>query len=387
MNLKREATIKVKIKIRVHKIFIQIFWLSLVSILLIAICSPVSARSRRTFLTDFILNNKVDNLGYSNSMLDNETVYPESTYYALFMLEELNLLENQEELDVLATNLALKVTTEIEDLGDNSLTNLYYLLFSLELLEGLDELSSEDKNIIIDWIDITKNENGGYGNDINLPTVFHTFFSVKILSLLSSENNSNVQKHVDWILSCYNTDGGFGGNEISESGIISTYYAVSSIDFLTNISDLSSQNESIIEYVLGFYNSDSYDPQNYGGFSQLIDVSKTQISTTYYCVSTVNYLETTQLDSQAILNWVLQFQNPIDGGFSEFKSDEATSYSSMITTYYAFNIIKYLDPTFSSLIENVWDVEFNPIILIIIIAVVITVPTVVVIIIWRKRKL
>ncbi len=376
-----------KIKIRVHKIFIQIFWLSLVSILLVAMCSPVSARSRRTFLTDFILNNRVNNLGYSNSIPHNETMYPESTYYALIMLEELNLLETQEDLDILATSLVLKVITEIDDLSDNSLTNLYYLLFSLEILDGLDELSSEDKNTIIDWINVSKNENGGYGNNINSPTIFHTFFSVKILSLLSSENNSNVQKDIDWILSCYNTDGGFGGNETIDSAIISTYFAVSSIDFLTNISDLSSQNESISEYVLSFYNSDSNDLQNYGGFSQLIDAPKTQIITTYYCVSTVNYLEPTQLESQAILNWVLQFQNPIDGGFSEFTSKETTSYSSMITTYYAFNIIKYLDPNFSSLIENVWDVEFNPIILIIIIAVIISVPTIAIIVIWRKRKL
>lgn len=375
------------LKIRWNKILIILFLLSLITVSLGAIFTPVTARSRRTYLTDFILNNKIENLGYSNSILEEETISEQSTYYALKMLEDLNLLETQEDLDIMATMLTQNVQAELNDLDDNSLVNLYYLLQSLDLLDGLDEISTANKNEIMNWVNISKHENGGFkNNNISSPTVFYTYFSVKILDLLSSENISDSQKHAEWIISCYNSDGGFGGNSTLNSSIIGTYYSVLGVNFLASINNLSLQEESIIKYIMKFYISDIADSQNYGGFSQTDSPSKSLVSTTFYCVSTVDLLNSSQLDSQTILQWVLKSQNPIDGGFSESTLDGSTSYSSMITTYYAFNIIKYFDPDFSSLNENVWDVEFNWIILLIIILVIIAVPTLMIFIIWKKRK-
>ena len=375
-------------KIRWNKIFIILFLLSLISVSLGAIFSPVTARSRRTYLTDFIFNNKIENLGYSNSILEDTYISEQSTYYALKMLKDLNLLETQEDLDIMATMLAQNVQTELDDLNDNSLVTLYYLLLSLDLIDDdLDKISTDNKNEIINWVNQSKHENGGFKNyNSSSPTVFHTYFSVKILSLLSSENISDSQKHTEWIINCYNSDGGFGGNSTLNSSIISTHYAVLGVNFTTNINNLSSQKDSIIQYMINFYVSDIFDSSNYGGFSQTDSPSNSLISTTYFCVSTVNLLNSSQLDSQIILQRVLKSQNPIDGGFSESASDGSTSYSSMITTYYAFNIIKYFDPDFSSLNENVFDVEFNWLILIILILVIIAVPTIVIFIIWWKRK-
>ncbi len=376
------------LKIRWNKIFIILFLLSLITVSLGAIFSPVTARSRRTYLTDFILNNRIENLGYSNSILEEDTISEQSTYYALKMLKDLNLLETQEDLDIMATMLAHNVQTELDDLNDNSLVTLYYLLLSLNLIgDNLDKISTDNKNEIINWINQSKHENGGFKNyNSSSPTVFHTYFSVKILSLLSPENISDSQKHTEWIINCYNSDGGFGGNTTLNSSIISTHYAVLGVNFTTNINNLSSQKDSIIQYMMNFYVSDIFDSSNYGGFSQTESPSNSFISTTYFCVSTVNLLDSSQLDSQTILQWVLKSQNPIDGGFSESKSDGSTSYSSMITTYYAFNIIKYFDPDFSSLNENVWDVELDLFVLLIIILIIIAVPTLVIFIIWRKRK-
>jgi len=375
------------LKIRWNKIFIILFLLSLITVSLGAIFTPVTARSRRTYLTDFIFNNRIENLGYSNSILEENTISEQSTYYALQMLEDLNLLESQEDLDIIATTLAQNVQAELNGLDDNSLVNLYYLLQSLELLDGLDKISTDNKNEIMNWVNISKHENGGFkNNNISSPTVFYTYFSVKILDLLSSENISDSQKHAEWIISCYKPDGGFGGNSTLNSSIIGTYYAVLGVNFLASINNLSLQEESIIQYLMEFYISNIANSQNYGGFSQTDSPSKSLVSTTFYCVSTVDLLNSSQLDSQTILQWVLKSQNPIDGGFSESTSDGSTLYSSMITTYYAFNIIKYFDPDFSSLNENVWDVEFNWIILLIIILVMIAVPTLIIFIIWKKRK-
>lgn len=387
MDLKREPTLRVTLKIRWNKIFIILFLLSLISVSLGALFSPVTARSRRTHLTDFILNNRIENKGYSNSILEEHYVSEQSTYYALKMLEDLDLLETQEDLDILATTLAQNVQTELDEYDDNSLITLYYLLHSLSVLDSLDEISTDNKNEIINWINLSIHENGGFKNfNSSLPTVFNTYFSVKVLYLLSSENIFDSQNHTEWIISCNNSDGGFGGNSTLNSSIISTYYAVLGVNNLTDISDLSLQNESIIQYIMESYNSDIADSLNYGGFSQTDSPTKSLISTTFYCVSTVNLLDSNQLDSETILQWILKSQNPIDGGFSESKSDGSTSYSSMITTYYAFNIIKYLDPDFFSLNEDVWDVEFNWVILIILILIIIAAPTIVIFIIWRKRK-
>ena len=168
-------------KIRTKKFLIQLFLLVLISFSVLSMIPFVHAKSRWSYLSDFIINNRVENDGFSNSVQYNESVSYEATYYALKMLSDLNLLQSQPDLDILKEKLSTNVEYELNNLDENSLTELFYLLYSLELLDGTDKITSTQKTEISEFVNDSKVVGGGYGSfNSSTATVFHTYFSIKI---------------------------------------------------------------------------------------------------------------------------------------------------------------------------------------------------------------
>jgi prenyltransferase beta subunit len=376
-------------KVKPKKLFIQIFTLSLVVVIIFSVIPYVSAKTRRNYIIDFIISNRIGNDGFSNSFQTNTTVSYEATYYALKILDDLNSLQNQPDLDIFEEELAKEVETELDSLDEYSLTKLYYLLHSLELLDGFDKVTSTQKAEISTWINNSKAGSGGYGNNNSTsPSVIYTFYAANIMLLI--QNTGNIPEgdsHTNYVLTCFNSDGGFGGTISAESSIPSTYYAVTGVNGYSELSDLSVQNESCIDYIRSFYVLDSSDSENYGGFSETQLPNKSLISTTYYCALTLQLLDSSELNSQATSQWILSHQNLNDGGFVDSAEKDIVVYSSIKSTYFAFSIIKLFDVSLLSLNENFWDVETNWLILIFILLVLFTGIVAIGLYIWRKRQL
>lgn len=378
-----------KVKIKTKKVFIELILLVLISISFLSMIPHAYAKSRWSYLSDFIINNRVENEGFANSNQYNDTVSYEATYYALKMLSELNILASQPDLDILKEKLSTNVETELNNLDTNSLLEFYYLLYSLELLDGMDKITSTQNSEISEFVNNTQAASGGFGDYNNTdPTVFHTYFAAKIhLLLYETETMPDGESHTNFVVSSFNSDGGYGGTASEVSSILSTYYAVLGVNTFTDLTYISTQNESSISYIMNFYMSDSNDPENYGGFSEITNPNRSMISTTFYCVFSMNYLDTSRLNSQATVQWILEHQNLNDGGFVDAANKDSIVYSSMKSTYYAFTMLKYFDPTLASLNENFWDVETNWFVLVFALLVIFTLIVAIGFYLWKRRQI
>ncbi|MFX0059778.1 MAG: prenyltransferase/squalene oxidase repeat-containing protein, partial [Candidatus Heimdallarchaeota archaeon] len=189
--------------------------------------------------------------------------------------------------------------------------------------------------------------------------------------------------HKNWILQCNNTDGGYGGNSSLSSTILTTYYAVDLINAIGDLNDLDDKIATL-NYLKSFYFNDSFDINNYGGYLPDISAENSLLSSTYFCVKAINLIDSSQKTDASIL-WVLNHQNFQDGGFSDHSVTGEPELSSILTSYYAFDILLTFD-AINLLNSEVFMVEFNYFVLIIVLSF-IGVFILIVFFIWRRRRI
>ncbi|MHA1488269.1 MAG: prenyltransferase/squalene oxidase repeat-containing protein [Promethearchaeota archaeon] len=369
-----------KNKLRIFTIF------TLMLIIILTIFTPIAlAKSRKTYLTDFLLENKIDDEGFANSF--------EATSYSLEILNYYNIITVEgwfgSETNVNASILQKNLENDIKaKLNNNSIDvyDLYHFIKSADILKSSIDPNLKDK--IIDYVKACRIGGGGFSptNESTSVSVSSTYHAIKIFSLIN-ETITNENSHKNFVLSCRNNDGGYGGDRSSSSTIVNTYYAVSIINELGNMTDLI-KPDLTIDYLNSSYCASESDINNYGGYFPDEQAEHALLSSTYYCVKTISLLNSTKLSfiKEHTIKWVLNRQNFQDGGFVDIGDEYEQKYSSIISSYFAFNTLKILDEDLLLLNEEVFMTEFNYWILITIFSA-IGIICMIYIFIWRSKKI
>ena len=352
------------------------------SVFIILIFTPsVLAKTRQSYLTRFVLNNEIEQKGFSNGILPDKFVSLDATAYALEILEDYGI--NPHEIEALQNNLEMKI---IEVFADNEaiIYNLFYLMKSLNILQH--EIDIDLENRIYQYLNDTEQIGGGfsYSNTSSSASLASTYYIIQLYSLIN-KTIENLPIHKNWVLSCYNIDGGYGGNQSLSSTLLNTYFAALIFDELWEINALVNINKTL-SYLTSFYVNDSADLNNFGGYIPDKNVQYATLSSSYFCVKAISLINAGELNVGTTISWILTLQNFEDGGFSESTEGYKQKESSVIASYYAFETLKILNPSLSSLGKEVWMVEFNYWILGIVLLS-IGVVIAVLVFVWRKRRL
>ena len=344
----------------------------------------VSAKTRQSYLADFLFQNQIGNEKFGNSYKDTSYALEIINYYDLYEIQGLFGPETKVDKPTFIENLETKVQEMFDD-GEIDLYDLYYLLSSLDILNGLDTLDSNYKDKVHEYINQTEQISGGYAitNTSASANLVSTYIVYNIYTLLD-EPIFNQTTHLNWILLCNNTDGGYGGNQTLPSTILTTYCAVYLVSKLTTVDDLDNKTATL-NYIFSFYCDDSLDSDNYGGFLPELFANNALLSSTYYCIESIELIDDSILNPAPTIAWVLFRQNFQDGGFVDDPSEHEEGLSSIPATYHAFKILHNLN-ALDNLNQDVFMVEFNYIILIIVLSV-IGIIAVIIVFIWRKRRL
>ena len=342
---------------------------------LLTITPLCAAVTRRTFLINYILSTEVEDNGFGNSY--------EETSHALEVLSDSGTISSLD-TETLTSYLQDEIQNKFDD-NKMNVYDLYYLLNSLDLLISTGDLvSSSLKNIIIYFLDTTNQTGGGFSpiNTTGTPNVISTYYAIKAYNII--DNNKEINEiHKNWTLNCKNDiDGGFGGNSTLSSSLISTYYAISILELFQATGEIVSVSDTI-DYLKSFYVSEVNDQDNYGGYLPYNNSNKALLSSSYYCIQSLNILSPEDLHNSPTCNWAYSLQNLKDGGFSDRSVGTEQLYSNIPCSYYAFKIITLLG---GNLDVHIWMVEFNWIVLIIILSI-IAFSIVIAIYLWRKRRI
>ena len=378
----------------------MLFILLILSINVISISDYAHAKARRVYLTDFVLENRIGNQGFSNT-LSSESASYEATVAALEILDYYNLFEvpcwfgehgkwwGALHYHVNRSSLGSNMESVLKDLIDNKNENLYTIYQILKVLAILDEsISTTLETSIESYITTLEYSDGGFsslGNTTN-PNIVATYHSLMVLTFIN-KNITNLETHLNWTKKCLNSDGGFGGTIELSSTLTDTYYAISILSEFGDLSDLSPAKT--IEYVRSLGSYADTNPLNLGGFFPDSTAQYPLISSTLHAIETLFLLDETSLTSQeksATINWILNRQNINDGGFVDLSEGVETKSSSIMTSWKAFRTLGYLDQNLLKLEQDIWMVEFNYWILVILLAS-IGVAVSFIIFIYRRRKI
>lgn len=345
-----------------------------------SIIPSVLAKTRGSYLVDFIYSNEIEGEGFKNSILAEDTMIPEPTAYALDILSGFGI--NAHEISDLQSFLEDHIADMI-DSDTVSLYDLYFLLKSLDILHYQIDASLE--NNIYRYLNQTQQSGGGFSisNSSSIPSLSSTYFAYQIY-LLIEPSFPNITLHRNWILSCNNSDGGYGGNESLSSTIYNTFNAVFLIDKLGTIDDLADKNQTL-NYITSFYVDNPSDINNVGGFLPDTTANYPLLSSTYYCIMVVSIIDNSILNNYFTVNWILSRQNFQDGGFADLTEGTNQYTSSVISSFYAFKTLSKFS-ALSKLSTEIWMVEFDYMILIILMASIGAVAGLGVFI-WKRRRI
>lgn len=360
--------------------YLNLIVIVLILIFLFSAIPAVLGKSRKSYLIDFIYSNEIEGFGFSNSKDNGDEVSFEATAYALQILDSSG--KNPHDASLLKENLKENITEIFNE--EDFIYNVYFLLKSLEVLE--EPIDEDLKERIYEYINQTEQSGGGFSisNISTSVSLSSTYFVIQIHSLID-ESVYNATLHKNWVLSCSNSDGGYGGNSSLSSTLLSTYYAVSILTELGFSVDELVDVDQTLDYFKSFYVNDTADLNNYGGYLPDKLAIFASLSSTFYCVDNINLIESQDLNKGPTVDWVIDHQNFIDGGFVDTTYGDEEKLSSIISSYFAFEILKTFD-SLSVLDNHVWMVEFNYWILLALLGG-IGLTIVLIYVIWRKRRI
>ncbi len=361
-----------------YRNIITVFFLLLITLNLVP---SVLGKTRGSYLVSFIKNNEIEGIGFTNANDGNALISYEATAHALEILDDYGT--NPHKIDTLQDNLEDKIR-DMFSINQVNLFDLYCLMKSLDILEH--EIDFNLRSEIYKYLNETEQIEGGFSfsNSSSIASLTSTYYVIQLYSLIN-EPIDNLTVHKNWILSCYNTDGGYGGNQSLSSNLLNTYFVVSLLDEFWNITNLVDINQTI-SYIKSFYVNNSADIDNYGGYLPDDSTQYAMLSSSYFCVKSLSLIDPGEINKDSTISWLLTLQNFEDGGFSDNTEGDNQKKSSVIASYFAFKILKILNPSLSSLSNDIWMVEFNYWILVIILICIVVVIGIIVFI-WRKKRL
>ncbi|MFX1390859.1 MAG: prenyltransferase/squalene oxidase repeat-containing protein [Promethearchaeota archaeon] len=339
----------------------------------------VLGKTRYSYLITFIRNNEIEGEGFTNAI--NDEISLEATMYALNILDSYGI--NPLEVETLNGNLE----NRIEDMFNNDEVSLYDLCFLLKSLNSTEyTIDSDLSDRIYDYVNDAEQLTGGFSfsNTSEVANLASTYFAIQIHFAIGRPI-VNLTLHKNWVLSCNNSDGGYGGNQTLSSTLINTFFVALILDEIGDISELVSSIDTL-NYLKSFYVNDSADFNSFGGYIPEDLAQYALLSSTYFCVKIISLIDPGELNTNPTINWILARQNFKDGGFAENTEGYQQKISSVIATYFAFETIKILNPSLSSLSSEIWMVEFNYIILGVILGS-IGLLIAVAIFLWRRRRI
>ncbi len=352
--------------------------------LFIGVIPNALAKTRSGYLISFILDNEIEGQGFKNSLKYTGEISFEATAYAIDILDFYG--RNPNDIDTLKDNLENNIKNMIDD-NVVDLYILYYLLKSLKILESDYLIETTYFNKIYKYVNDTEQLSGGfsYSNSSTLVSLSSTYYVFQIYSLIEKPVE-NLEIHKNWVLLCNNSDGGYGGNSTLSSTLLDTYFALLLLDEIgEDINNLINLNTTL-NYIKSFYVDEEADINNYGGYLPDGITIYALLSSTYFSVKLLDMIEPNELNSAPTIKWILARQNFQDGGFADNSEGFEQKSSSVVTTYFALETLKILNPSLSSLSKEIWMVEFNFWILgIIFVSIVIIIA--IIIYILRKRRI
>ena len=331
-------------KVRILTIFIIMLTVSF-SIIPFAL-----AKQRKTYLTDFLLSCEIKDEGFSNSPEEEDDISYEATAYAIEILDDYNLLVKRDiwgevENTVNTTDLMEYLEDKGKDEAEGIYIDIYKTYYILKALDILDfETSSSLENSVKTYLDSLDRGGNGFAaiSTSSSASITSTYFAMMTYELID-EKIPNESAHKAWIKSCRNSDGGYGGNTTLSSNILNTFYAISIFEVIYDVDDLSGQ-DGTVEYLDSFYVDDEGDEDNYGGYLPDDKAENALLSSTYYCVQGISFIDKGDLGhEEKTLNWVLNRQNFKDGGFFDNTDGNEQRESSLTNSYFAYQTLITLD--------------------------------------------
>ncbi len=350
--------------------------------MLLGIAPIASAKTRQGHIIDFLYENHNDDESFGISTQDTANALEIIDFYNAYLIE--SFLQAVKKVDIPTIEVYLKdnITSMFND-EEIDIYDLFSLLSTLDFLGTTLDLDLHDT--IYEYINETVQSTGGFSPTITSTNanLISTFYIYNIFNLIN-ETVEDQTLHKNWVLSCYNTDGGYGGNPTLPSTLLTTYYSIYLVNELGNISDLTNQNNTL-NYLKSFYVDDPDNLENFGGYLPNTFDKNSLLSSTYFCVEGIRIINSTELNKKATVNWVLNHQNFLDGGFSDHDEENDQRLSSIRASYYAFEILKGFD-SLDLLYEDIFMVEFNFLTLIIVLSI-IGISIAAIYMIWRKRRI
>ncbi len=191
---------------------------------------------------------------------------------------------------------------------------------------------------------VTEGDSIGYSAYVGQnATIYSTFLVVKGHYFLDSMDELLVINVTEFIMNSFNSDGGFKSYPTgSNSSLTSTFYAIQTLNYLNTLDSLNSNKTLISEYINQFYVNDPLLQAHYGGYSYkpMGEVTFATVRATFEAILSLNLLDISIPDQTTSLNWILQNQNIVDGGFAENTLEGSERVSSIITTS---QIVRMLD--------------------------------------------
>ncbi|MHA1782837.1 MAG: prenyltransferase/squalene oxidase repeat-containing protein [Promethearchaeota archaeon] len=339
------------------------------------------AKTRYSYLIDFIYSQQTPSERFGNSYEETAQALEILHYYNAFSIGGIFGTEKQVDIKTLGNYLE----NQLSDGIDNSMNiyDIYFILKSLNLLNHKTSDTLLEK--VHEYLNKTSLNEGGFSINIDTkkPNLIATFYGMLAFNILGKDL-PNKTLHLNWILSCNNSDGGYGGNRTLPSTLLTTYQAISSIIQLGTVNQVVNKTATI-NFLNSLYINDPNDFERNGGYLPEIHAWFPLLSSTYFCVSSLDLLNLTYLHESTTIKWVLSRQNSLDGGFFDKTEEDVQGSSSITSSYYAFKILQLFN-SLDLLDEDVFTVEFNYVLLGIVLGIIV-VAIVISIYVWRKRKL
>lgn len=368
-------------------------------IILLGFIPHVFAKQRKTYLTDFSMDNLIEDEGFSDCQREDyrdnsDKVSYEATAYALKILGKYDLLEKKDlfgkvEKSYNSSDMQDNLEDALDKIFSINTQTLYDIFYILTALNEMDaEVSSGLNAQILSYLSSLSKSTGGFGgSDDSTASLSATYYAFGIYDILDKDI-PDLSLHKGFITLCKKADGGFGGNYNSSSTLTCTYHAILMMKIMDDFKILS-RPDLTEKYLNSFCVDNENDEDNFGGYLPDLNAKYALISSTYYCIIALSLIEDAEFeDEDATAQWVLNRQNFQDGGFCDISDGSEQKYSSMINSYFAYETIITLGKE-SLLEEEVFQLEFEWYDWIIFCSIIggLSILAIVAVIMWRRRRI
>ncbi|MHA1110427.1 MAG: prenyltransferase/squalene oxidase repeat-containing protein [Promethearchaeota archaeon] len=316
------------------------------------------SKTRQDYVVDFIYSGQDDLFGafsdsYNDPENDRDIETIGSTRSAIIALSSLDAIE----LDTFTATDTYCYDQINYGILYNSLENISHSLETLYVLdvedEGHDLFEDLDREEdVMEYFEnrsVTEGDSIGYSSNVGLnATIYSTYLVVKGYYFLDSMDELQVDNVTEFIMNSFNSDGGFKSFPTGAgSSLTSTFYAIQTLNYLNSLDSLSSNITVISEYIDQFYVNDPFLEAHNGGYSYapLGEIPFATVRATYEAILTLKLLEVSVPNQETTLNWILQNQFIVDGGFTENALEGSERVSSIITTSQVVQMLDVLGNT------------------------------------------